>query len=103
MKKILIVGGALFFLFGCTSHWVYRTGDKPNKYAPTNESNKKNGVIKYLAQGVATAKRIRRETAYKEMYSYCGGKYKILKEVVASDKEGVNSSNYVYITFECED
>jgi hypothetical protein len=79
-------------------------------YAPTNDA-KRPGVIKYLNAGASGVIEARRQDAYKQMYTACGGKYKILGEgprseggaiVPVGDAAFYADSQYMYIQFECE-
>lgn len=53
-----------------------RYGEAKSQYAPTNEMH--GGVVSYNNQGIGANSR--RQSAYKKMYSYCAGDYKILQE-----------------------
>ena len=97
----------LLTLTSCASTNVVRP--VKSAYAPKNYTPK--GVVKYLNQGADFVIESRREDAFKEMYSGCGGNYKITGEgpreeggVVSQISPGSAmffSSQYWYISYEC--
>ena len=98
------------FLFGCSASSVVKPGNSQHsKYAPQNESDR-TGVIKYLNQGATFVRNSRREDAYKQMHSECGGRYNIVNEGIRAEGGAIipigNSaiyadSQYVYIEYKC--
>lgn len=58
------------------------------KYAPVNEASR-GGVVKYLSDGASFVVKKRRESAYKQMFTSCGGPYRIVRE--ADRPEGVTT------------
>jgi len=68
------------------------------------------GTVKYLNQGADFIIKKRRESAYKQMYETCGGKYKIESEgprseggmaIPAGNAVMYGDSQYWYITYKC--
>jgi hypothetical protein len=101
---------------GCGSATMVNSpGRSGSPYAPVNESQRP-GVVKYLNQGADVVIRSRREDAYKQMHSSCGGTYRIDAEGPQVDGQtammipgapGAGSSvvvqnqEYWYIQFSC--
>ena len=121
MNRISICGVVIIAvaMSGCGAQMVSTRGNASSKYAPINEKDANGGVIKYLNDGAAFVVQQRRDDAYKQMYNYCNGKYKIVKE--GPQAEGgyaytqsgqtenpfnavttFGTSQYWYIWFECE-
>lgn len=109
MRKLLIL---CLLLSGCaTSHEVIEP--TKSRFGPVDQSQR--GVVKYLAQGMDSIVRARREDAMETMYENCHGKYRILQEAMQADGSGSmavpmssggwmafsNSQKYVYIQYEC--
>lgn len=98
------------FVTACTADMVVAPGGPSHSaYAPINEA-KRPGIIKYLNEGAQAVRDARREDAYKQMHSACGGTYRILREGTRSDGGAVvplgniavyGETQYVYIEFEC--
>lgn len=83
---------------GCTSAVMMETRGE-SEYAPVNERS--GGQVKYLASGLESLVRARREDAYHQMYERCGGKYRIVAEwegsggtVSSAQAHAVGSSAY---------
>lgn len=81
----------------------------PTKYAPVNEASR-DGVIKYLNQGLGSIREKRREDAYKQMSQSCGGAYRIDAEgpraeggyvTPVGNSAAYSDSQYWYIQFSC--
>lgn len=98
-------------LTACSATMVNRPGSSGSAYGPTNEANRP-GVIKYLNQGASGVVNARREDAYKQMHSSCGGRYKIVGEgpqaggtTISNMGNGTlyaSTSEWWYITFQCD-
>lgn len=103
-------------LVGCgqSVFMVNTRGNSHSQYAPSNETSSRGGTIKYYNQGNDSIVKARREESYKQMHDFCGGPYKIVKEM--SHDEGSDSivtpglpivSNepiqYWYMDFECDE
>lgn len=114
MKGILLVLIAVV-LSGCGSAMVSTRGKSTSAYAPSNETEFKGGLVKYVNGGAKFIKEGRRESAYKQMYRYCAGPYKITYEGEKSDGAygvalpgpTINTAyyspvNYWYMGFECD-
>jgi len=63
---------------------------RPSQYGPVNQSR---GTVEYLNAGASGIIASRRNSAYRQMFEACGGKYKIINEYP-------NKDNW-YIDFEC--
>jgi hypothetical protein len=105
MKYLILA----LLLNGCaTAQMLHRPNQTSGEFAPQNE-NQSYGTIKYLMQGHDRVIAARREDAYKQMFSACAGKYKIIGEGTKNQNvyqnvwmPGVTSSDeYNYITFAC--
>lgn len=66
-------------LSGCQTAQMVSANRSNSPYAPVNEASH-GGEVKYSEDGRAERVRQQREAAYEKMYSYCGGKYKIVSE-----------------------
>mgnify|MGYP007114311341 CR=1 FL=1 len=107
----LIGAAAAVVLLGCGATMVNSPGaSHGSRYAPVNEAQR-GGVIKYLNQGADSVIESRREDAYRQMYSACAGKYRIVGEGPRSEGGVVtpalgslwaSSYQYWYIQFNCE-
>jgi len=109
MRSFLL--GIVVLLSGCSASMVSTRGGSNSAYAPSNENQRPGGLIKYLNQGASSVIKARREDAYKKMFRYCSGNYRIVKE--GQEQEGgaaipvggmvaYESTKYWYIEFECE-
>ncbi len=96
---------------GCSATMVSAPGRAraPSAYAPVNDSVQP-GLVRYLNQGASSVVNTRREDAYKQMYTSCGGAYRIDAEGPQSDGAAViptatgayiAPSQYWYIQFSC--
>jgi hypothetical protein len=106
---------ALLLAFGstaCTATMVNLPGGsaKRSAYAPVNEATPSAGLIKYTAHGSPSAIKARREDAYRQMFTACGGGYKIDGEgprqegglaVPAAEGAPPAASQYWFIQFSC--
>ncbi len=109
-KRILLL--CLFtFMIGCSATMVSTHGNSTSKYAPSNEKDHSGGLIKYLNQGGSSVIKSRRDDAYKKMYEYCGGNYKITSEgprdeggsaMPVGNMVVYDNDQYWYIGFECQ-
>ncbi len=116
MKQAILVILTASFLSGCTASMVNTVGNSTSQYAPTNERDLRGGTVKYLNQGATSIIKRRRENAYKQMFTYCGGPYRIATEssqdnggvsVVSPGPGNLNTAyglpqQYWYIDFQCE-
>jgi hypothetical protein len=102
---------SMMLLTGCTASMVSTRGGSNSSYAPTNENQRPGGLIKYLNQGASSVIKSRRENAYKQMFEYCSGNYRIIRE--GQEQEGgaaipvggmvaYEPTRYWYLDFECE-
>lgn len=99
-------------LLGCSATMVNSPGmaRSLSPYAPVNEASR-GGVVKYLNQGASSVVRQRRDDAYRQMYTACGGSYRINAEgpnaeggvVIPIQGGGAmwTQSQYWYIQFSC--
>jgi hypothetical protein len=98
-------------LVGCGAHMVSSPGaTSRSPYAPVNEKSR-GGIIKYSNRGLPSLRQARREDAYRQMYTACGGYYNIDAEgprseggQVYGDGQGgitYSSYEYLYIQFSC--
>jgi hypothetical protein len=106
----------LLLAVGCGSATMVNSpGRSGSAYAPVNEGQGP-GVVKYLNQGADVVIRSRRDDAYKQMHSSCGGPYRIDAEGPqvdgqtammipgapgASSSVVVQNQEYWYIRFSC--
>ena len=107
MKRILVVALAMC---GCSAAMVNAPGGQRSAFAPINEAARP-GVVSYLNQGAGFIVRARREDAYKQMHTACGGPYRIDAEgpqagggVVTAVGRGsaiYTPTQYWYIQFSC--
>lgn len=108
-KSVLL---AFLFLSACaTADIVQSPGRGDVENGPTNEASRP-GVVKYLNHGADFVIQQRRKDAYLQMRRACRGKYKIISESPMNDggmimpvgRLGmVATSQYWYITFQCEE
>lgn len=77
MKKWAALLIVIPFMSGCYSSLETRI-DKSSKYAPINE--KRGGIASYSTQGFRSQVEGSRKGAYKKMYEYCEGPYRITEE-----------------------
>ena len=113
MNRLLIALQAVLvtsILISCSATMVHSPGDSSqSQNAPINERSR-GGVVKYLNAGADSVINARRESAYKQMYESCHGRYRIDAEgpreeggVVMPIGTGAYFGNfqYWYIQFSC--
>jgi hypothetical protein len=85
---------------------ISKRGESSDPYAPVNE--KRGGTVKYNSTGIGRDGR--RKSAYKEMYNYCSGPYKIVSEDMRKESHGTvmnypmmmtMNQDWTYFDFEC--
>ena len=102
----------LSLLTGCSAHMVVPAGsNQPPAYAPLNETARP-GIVKYLNAGAPAIIEARRDDAYRQMYTHCTGRYRILAEGTSNDGGSAiywgygiatfHANQWVYIRFVCE-
>ncbi|MFZ5316492.1 hypothetical protein ACOY7N_21010 [Enterobacter asburiae] len=98
----------MFLLTSCSASTVVPAGAK-SAYGPVNESSLV-GIVKYLNSGADFVINSRRNDAYKQMFTACSGKYKILEEGSKNDgysvyqtdnSAAISGIDYWYIKYAC--
>ncbi|MUL11793.1 hypothetical protein [Aliivibrio fischeri] len=109
MKYYLLLSVVLV-LTGCVNATM--TTSPVSKFGPVEQENNKKGVIEYLdnSQIMDSIRKANRESAYKQMFDVCEGKYTIVNEFTRTDAEVKQSSlfsevkmtdRYKVIEFQC--
>jgi hypothetical protein len=98
------------FLSGCASETMETHGDTIQLFHTGLEKPGRGGVVRYLSNGPALFKRLRRADAVKKMKAFCPSGYVITAEGPRSKfgaampigpKVSVELDQYWYIAFQC--
>jgi len=110
--KLYALIGCLAFTGCAGANMVTMRGNSKSANAPVNEAEMRGGTIKYRASGRQSVIRKSREVAYQQMSKYCGGPYRITKESVLQQNEGMtpiggtyyaDNQDWNFIDFQCEE
>ncbi|MDC5819160.1 hypothetical protein OPW19_04890 [Vibrio europaeus] len=79
-------------LTGCVNATM--TTSPISEYGPVEQDSSKVGIIEYLdnSQLLDSIRQANRESAYKQMFEVCNGKYSIVEEYTRQDAEVTQSS-----------